>query len=113
MDFVRYLHPRLAPAALLRARMKRQALPWTLQWVDRVRQLPAAAVNAVDACGLEGLERAVPASDAVTRFLDDTGTGRRAGVAAGGSRVRPGGHRPRRGRRAASASGRSSPAGTT
>ena len=69
MDFVRYLHPRLAPAALLRARMKRQALPWTLQWVDRIRQLPAAAVNGLMRA-LEGLERAVPVSGAVTRFLD-------------------------------------------
>jgi ubiquinone biosynthesis protein UbiJ len=69
MDFVRYLHPRLAPATLLRARMKRQALPWTLQWVDHVRQLPVAAVNRLMR-RLEALERAVPASDAVLRFLD-------------------------------------------
>ena len=69
MDFVRYLHPRLARAALLRARMKRQALPWTLQWMDRVRQLPVSAVNAVMR-GLEAAERAVPSSDAIQRFLE-------------------------------------------
>jgi hypothetical protein len=69
MDFVRYLHPRLAPATLLRARMKRQALPWSLQWVDGIRQLPVAAVNGVMR-GLEALESAVPVSSAVLRFLD-------------------------------------------
>src|SRR5215216_1123700 len=37
MDFVRYLHPDLADASALRARVKRQALPSGLQWLDRLR----------------------------------------------------------------------------
>jgi hypothetical protein len=68
MDFVRYLHPRLAPALLLRARVKRQALPWTLQWLDRVRALPPWVVRWLMR-RFEAVERAIPASTAHVRFL--------------------------------------------
>jgi hypothetical protein len=68
MDFVRYLHPRLAPALLLRARVKRQALPWTLQWLDRVRALPPGVVRWLMR-RFEAIERAIPASAAHVRFL--------------------------------------------
>src|SRR6185369_13195483 len=72
MDFVRYLHPALASAHLLRARMKRQALPWTLQWVDRVRTLTAPQVARVMRA-LASLERAIPPARPLLRYLDDHG----------------------------------------
>ena len=68
MDFVRYLHPRLAPALRLRARVKRQALPWTLQWLDRVRTVPAGVVNAAMR-GLQSIERAIPPSPALVAWV--------------------------------------------
>ena len=68
MDFLRYLHPRLADAPRLRARVKRQALPWTLQWVDAVRTLPAGLVDSLMR-GLALLERAIPADPGLVRFL--------------------------------------------
>src|SRR5262245_56932481 len=40
MDFVRYLHPRLAKARALRARMKRKAAPAGLRWLDLIPSLP-------------------------------------------------------------------------
>jgi len=68
MDFLRYLHPRLAQAPLLRARVKRQALPWTLQWLDRVPALSPGLVNALMRA-LASVERAIPPSPAIARFL--------------------------------------------
>ena len=68
MDFVRYLHPRLADTPRLRARVKRQALPWTLQWLDYVRVLPAGLVDALMR-GLASIERAIPPDPALVSFL--------------------------------------------
>jgi hypothetical protein len=68
MDFLRYLHPRLAGTPRLRARVKRQALPWTLQWLDRVRVLPAGLVNALMR-GLASVERVIPPDPALVSFL--------------------------------------------
>jgi hypothetical protein len=69
MDFVRYLDPRLAGAPALRARMKRQALPWILQGLDRVRALPVATVARVmRACA--ALERAIPPGRRLGAYLD-------------------------------------------
>ena len=69
MDFVRYLHPRLCDAPLLRARVKRQALPALLQGVDRVRALGAGRVERV-MTRLAAIERAIPPAPALLRFLD-------------------------------------------
>lgn len=70
LDFVRYLQPPLDEAALLRARVKRQALPWTLQWLDRVGPLPASRVRALMAA-LRWCEQVVPPADALLRFVDE------------------------------------------
>ena len=94
MDFVRYLHPRLARAPLLRARVKRQALPWTLQWLDRVRALPPGLVERLMR-GLAAVERAIPPARRCVGFLGRAGTRRRAGVAARRARLRSGGSRAR------------------
>ena len=42
VDFVRYLHPRVAEATALRARMKRKVLPRGFRWFDRIPRLPVA-----------------------------------------------------------------------
>ena len=69
MDFVRYLHPRLCDAPLLRARVKRQALPSLLQWVDGVRALGAGRVAWLMS-RLAAIERAIPPAPALLRYLD-------------------------------------------
>jgi hypothetical protein len=69
MDFVRYLHPQLAAAASLRARVKRQGLPWTLQWIDRKHSLaPRTVGRAMRA--LARIERAIPPAPVLLRFLE-------------------------------------------
>jgi hypothetical protein len=70
MDFARYLHPQLSGARVLRARMKRQALPRLLRWLDLVPSMPPAALARVMG-GLAAIERAIPAGAAVTAFLDE------------------------------------------
>lgn len=69
MDFVRYLHPVLASAPALRARMKRQALPRVLQWLDHIRALPAPVVDRMMR-GLVALEHAVPSARRLLDYLD-------------------------------------------
>jgi hypothetical protein len=69
MDFVRYLHPDLAGAALLRARVKRQALPAGLQRLDGLRSLGPATVRALMR-GLAAVERAIPPAPPLLAFLD-------------------------------------------
>jgi hypothetical protein len=69
MDFVRYLHPQLASATLLRARVKRQALPWVLQWIDRTTSLDARRVERLMQL-LAAVESAIPPAGALQRFLD-------------------------------------------
>jgi hypothetical protein len=68
MDFVRYLHPRLARASVLRARMKRQALPWALQWLDRVPSLPPVVWTFV-MNGLASIERALPVPRLIEQYV--------------------------------------------
>jgi hypothetical protein len=69
MDFVRYFHPRLATSPALRARMKRHALPWVLQWIDRIPSLPAATTAGVmRACAT--VERAIPPARRLLRYVD-------------------------------------------
>ncbi len=72
MDFVRYLHPRLSSAALLRARVKRLALPWILNSVDRLASLSAERTSKV-MNGLAAVERAIPVARSLRRFLDEHG----------------------------------------
>jgi hypothetical protein len=70
LDFVRYLHPQLAHASALRARVKRQGLPLLLQRVDRIASLPADRLRRwmerLAAC-----ERVIPVARPLTRFLDE------------------------------------------
>ena len=68
MDFVRYLHPRLAAAPALRARMKRKVCPSAYQSLDVIPQLPPAAVRTIQR-GLMAAERAIPISPRMTEFL--------------------------------------------
>jgi hypothetical protein len=70
MDFVRYLHPRLCEAPLLRARVKRQALPSALQWCDGTPSLDERRVTRW-MTRLAGLERAIPPAPALVRFLEE------------------------------------------
>ena len=67
-DFARYLHPRLAAAPALRARMKRKVLPAWLHWLDRIDSLGDEALNRFYRV-LRGLERAIPASPRILNFL--------------------------------------------
>jgi hypothetical protein len=69
MDFVRYLHPRLAHASALRARMLRKALPWVLRTLDRIPVLEAATVERIMQ-RLARVERAIPISSQLLAWLD-------------------------------------------
>ncbi len=69
MDFARYLHPRLASASVLRARMKRQGLPLLLQWVDRIASVPEQRLERVMRLLAAG-ERAIPVARPLSEFLD-------------------------------------------
>lgn len=59
VDFLRFLHPDFAGAAVLRGRIKRKVLPAAFQWLDRIPSLPprvlGSLLNALRAC-----ERAIP-----------------------------------------------------
>ena len=68
MDFVRYLHPRLAAAPALRARMKRKVCPSAYQWLDVVPSLPPTAVRLAQRA-LMAAERAIPVSPRIAEFL--------------------------------------------
>jgi hypothetical protein len=68
IDFVRYWHPELSSALLLRARVRHQALPWTLAMLDRIRSLRPSTVRAI-MNGLVAVERALPPAASVLRFL--------------------------------------------
>lgn len=69
MDFVRYLHPDLAGASALRARIKRQGLPSGLQWLDRIPVLGRAGVARVQRA-LARLEAAIPVAAPLADYLD-------------------------------------------
>ncbi len=68
MDFVRYLHPRLAAAPALRARMKRKVCPRAYHWLDVIGRLPPPAVRTLLAA-LMAADRAIPVSADMTAFL--------------------------------------------
>src|SRR6266542_5687080 len=57
-DFVRYFHPRLAEAPILRARIKRKVLPRWLGALDRIHSLDERALARVYRL-LERLESAI------------------------------------------------------
>jgi hypothetical protein len=59
MDFVRFLHPTLAAAPSLRARIKRKVLPRANHRLDAIPSLSPRTVRALLG-GLAGLERAIP-----------------------------------------------------
>jgi hypothetical protein len=69
IDFVRYWHPELSTARLLRARVRHQALPWTLSVLDRVQSLPARTVRAIMS-GLAAVEGSLPPAASLLQFLD-------------------------------------------
>ena len=70
MDYVRYLHPRFAEAPALRERLARKGLPRPLRGIDaRLGVYPETTVRRVTRV-LAALERGVPVSRAVARFLD-------------------------------------------
>jgi hypothetical protein len=68
MDFVRYLHPRLAAAPALRARMKRKVCPSAYQWLDVIPRMPPLAVRTIQRA-LMAAEQAVPISSRIVEFL--------------------------------------------
>ena len=59
MDFVRFLHPTLAAAPALRARIKRKVLPRAYHWLDAIPSLSPGTVRGLLRV-LAGLERAIP-----------------------------------------------------
>jgi hypothetical protein len=67
-DFARYLHPRLARARALRARMKRKSLPAAFRWLDLVPSLGIGGSRAFMRF-LAALERAIPSSPLIESFI--------------------------------------------
>jgi hypothetical protein len=67
-DFVRYLHPRLAAAPALRARMKRKVLPRWLHGLDRIRSLGDRGLQRSYRV-LRAAERAIPVNRRLLDFL--------------------------------------------
>jgi hypothetical protein len=67
-DFVRYLDPRFADSPVLRRRMYHKVLPALLRPLDRIRSLSAPALSRLFGF-LHAIERAVPVSSRVLRFL--------------------------------------------
>ena len=70
MDFVRYLHPRLAAAPALRSRIKRKVLPSGYHWLDRIPRLDAGAVRVIQRTLMAG-DRAIPVSRAIATCLEE------------------------------------------
>jgi hypothetical protein len=68
MDFVRFLHPRLAAAPALRARIKRKVLPRAVHWLDLIPRLPAGVVPRLQRA-LMAAERAIPVHQPIVEFL--------------------------------------------
>jgi hypothetical protein len=69
IDFCRYLHPRLAGAPLLRARMFRKVLPPALRPLDRIRSLGPAGYGRLIRL-LQACERAVPVSPRLVEYIE-------------------------------------------
>jgi hypothetical protein len=68
VDFARYLHPRLAEATALRARMKHKVLPRGFHWLDRIPRLPVPWLGRLLRL-LRSMEQAIPSSPSLERFL--------------------------------------------
>jgi hypothetical protein len=68
MDFVRFLHPTLAAAPALRARIKRKVLPRAYHWLDRIPSLAPATVRRLLRV-LAGFERAIPVHGPIVDML--------------------------------------------
>ena len=47
VDFVRFMHPDYAGAAVLRERIRRKLLPVAFQWLNRIPRLPVGVLNRV------------------------------------------------------------------
>ena len=67
IDYVRYLHPSFADAPYLRGRM-RVALPPLLSWLGRFKTLGATTTRILIGV-LSAIERAIPSSPDVERFI--------------------------------------------
>jgi hypothetical protein len=70
MDFVRFLHPTLAAAPALRARIKRKVLPRAYHWLDAIPRLSPASVRRT-LRALAALERSIPAWRPIVDVLRD------------------------------------------
>src|SRR5258705_11667366 len=68
-DFVRYLHPRLAAAPALRARVKRKVLPPWLHALDRIPSVGDRTLQRLYGL-MRRLEDAIPVSRRGTMFLE-------------------------------------------
>ena len=68
MDFVRYLHPRFAGAATLRARIKRKVLPVAYHWIDAIPKLAPSRVQGIERALMAG-ERAIPVCRSIADVL--------------------------------------------
>jgi hypothetical protein len=68
VDFMRFLHPDFAAAPVLRERIRRKVLPRAFAWLDRIRSVPPAALDAALAA-LEAGERALPIDPRVVSML--------------------------------------------
>jgi hypothetical protein len=68
VDFVRYLHPRVAEATALRARMKRKVLPRGFRWFDRIPRLPVAWLDHLLRL-FRSMEQAIPSSPTLECFI--------------------------------------------
>jgi hypothetical protein len=70
MDYARYLHPRFADAPALRQRLARKGLPPALRGIDeRLGTYGDGTVGRIVG-GLQTLERGIPVSPAIERFLE-------------------------------------------
>lgn len=72
VDFLRFLHPDYAHAAILRERVRRKVLPAACQWLRHLRRLPAGVLQPLLRV-LQLGERALPADARVRQTLASIG----------------------------------------
>jgi hypothetical protein len=68
VDYLRFLHPDYADAAVLRERIRRKLLPVAFQWLNRVSRLPGGVLDALLGAMRAG-ERALPVDPRVRETL--------------------------------------------